>query len=353
MNNYDNKIINDDMKFIISKIEYNRFNNKTILITGATGMIASYFVYVFIYLNENIKDFNCKIICTIRSIDKAKNRFGDYYNKEYIKYYTNDINEKFDINEKIDFIIHTASIAQTEYFKTNPIDVIRPNVIATDNLLQLATINNVESFMFLSTCSIYGKVEGNTEIKEDNLGVIDPLDTNSCYSESKRLGETLCKAYYIQKNIPVRIVRLGHTYGPTIDLDTDKRVFSEFVKNIVNNENIVLKSDGKNVRCFCYIADAIIMMFNVLLKGKIGEAYNVTNSEENLSIKELAEKLINRFSYKNIKLEFVKRDINDNYQENKFVNIEKYSNDKAVKLGYQPIINVEEGFEKTINSFEI
>ena len=94
-------------------------------------------------------------------------------------------------------------------------------------------------------------------------------------------------------------------------------------------------------------------MFNVLLKGKIGEAYNVTNSEENLSIKELAEKLINRFSYKNIKLEFVKRDINDNYQENKFVNIEKYSNDKAVKLGYQPIINVEEGFEKTINSFEI
>ena len=254
MNIYKNKTVQEDMNNILnSGFDYQKLNGKTILITGGTGMLASYMVYFLIYLNENISKFKCKIILLARDKNKVYDKFGDYAKKKYFDIYLGNIIEEIKIEEKIDYIIHAASIAITQYFKDYPIDVILPNSLGTYRLLELAYKNNVDSFLYFSTGSIYGKINEINSITEETYGVLDPLDSNSCYSESKRLGETLCKAYWNQKKVKTKMVRITHTYGPTIDLNTDKRVFSEFIKNIINREDIVMKSAGTEVRSFCYL----------------------------------------------------------------------------------------------------
>lgn len=353
MNNYDNKIIQDDMKLLLkSGIDFEKLNQKTIFITGSTGMLASYIVYFLIFLNENIENFSCNIILQVRNIEKCKQRFGKYIDKNYIEIYEGNIIDEIKIDIKIDFIIHAASIAMTQIFKEYPIDVALPNTMGTYRLLELAVKNNIESFLYFSTCSIYGKIEDRESISEDDYGILDPLDINSCYSESKRFGETLCRAYWNQKRVPTKMVRISHTYGPTIELDKDNRVFSDFVRNILNEENIVLKSNGKAKRSFCYITDATEAFLKILLNGKNGEAYNMSNPYENISILELAERLVKKFEDKKIKI-VTKESIKENYTENKFSNEVYFSIEKTKGLGWVPKISIEDGFEKTVNSFKV
>ena len=350
MNSFENNIIQEDMNIIYKSIDYSIFNNKSVFISGAAGMLASYMVYFLIYLNENIEGFKCKIILNVKQKSKLQARYGLYLNKDYLKIYESDLSEKIEIEDNIDFIIHAASIAQTQFFSTNPIDVILPNTIGTKNLLDLAYVKNVQSFLFFSTCSVYGKVSHSNYIDEETFGVLDPLDVNSCYSESKRLGESLCKAYYTQKNVNVKISRIAHTYGPTIDIDNDNRVFSEFIKNIVNNENIILKSKGDAVRSFLYLRDATIAFYKILINGKCGEAYNVSNPDQNVSIKELANRLVKEFQEKNLEIEYSEKDVT--YEENKFDNKIIYSIEKLQKVGWEPTVSIEEGFRRTVNSIK-
>ena len=351
MNSYDNKIIKKDMLNIFkSGLDYKRFNGKTFFITGGTGMLASYMVYFLIYLNENVKNFNCKIILLVKNSDKVLKRFGEYTQKEYFKTYTGSVLDEIKIEEKIDYIVHAASIAVTQYFKDYPIDVILPNSLGTYRLLELACKNNVESFLYFSTVSIYGKIENKTSITEDSYGILDTLDQNSCYSESKRLGETLCKAYWNQKQVKTKIVRISHTYGPTLDLDTDKRVFSEFINNILNHQNIEMKSSGSEVRSFCYLSDATEAFFRILLDGESGEAYNMSNPSANVSILELAKILCKTFKDRNIKITYKSKE--KSYVKNKFSNSIIFSIDKIQKLGWIPKVGVEKGFKRTVESFE-
>jgi nucleoside-diphosphate-sugar epimerase len=212
MNNFENCIIQDDMNIISKLIDYSKFNNKTFLVTGSSGMLASYIVYVLIYLNENIENFKCNIILVARSTDKLREKYGNYLEKDYIKIYISNLDTEIEIEDSINYIIHAASIAQTQFFSQKPIDVINPNTIGTKYLLDLAAKKKIESFLYFSTCSIYGKILNNNHIDENTYGILDPLDINSCYSESKRLGETMCKAYFLQKDVKTKIARISHTY---------------------------------------------------------------------------------------------------------------------------------------------
>lgn len=345
---FKNSIIEFDIKEIVnSGIDWSRLNNKTIFITGGTGMLASYMIYVLIYLNESLPSFRVKIIMSIRDKSKCYEKFGEYADRNYLSYYTDDINEKIVMDEKIDFIVHAASIAMTQFFSTCPIEVILPNTSGTYNLLKLAEKNDSESFLFFSTCSIYGKIE--STITEETCGTLDSLDVNSCYSESKRLGETLCKAFFTQKRVRAKIARIAHTYGPTMNLKEDKRVFAEFIDNVINNEDIVIKSDGMANRCFCYLSDAVIGFFLILLKGKDGEAYNLCNTEQQISIKDLAHTLVEIFPEKKMKVIQILREKNDSYIEYKFANT-VYESKKLFDLGWKPKVSIRDGFKRTILS---
>ena len=216
-----------------------------------------------------------------------------------------DILEPIHVAEKIDYIIHAASPASLHY-KNDPIGVIMPNVLGTKNTLDLAVANKAHGYLYFSSGEVMVNSPAGEVMKEDSYGYLDPMLVRSCYGESKRMGESMCVSYAHQYNLPIKILRPFHTYGPGMKLD-DGRVFADFVKNVVCNENIQLSSDGSAKRSFCYLADAVIGFFTVLLKGRINEAYNIANPDQTITIKNLALLLVKLFPEKKLKATFVEQ----------------------------------------------
>ena len=349
-----NSIIMEDM------IEINKrqnggtwLNNSTVLITGAYGMLASYLVYYLIFLNESFSDININIVLQGRSKEKFIKRFGEYCSREYIKISTDNLDSDFDIAGKVDYIIHAASLASPEFYKTIPVDVLQPNSLGTFYLLELARRKNVKGFLFFSSGDVYGELPPRREFySESDFGSLDCMNVRSCYGESKRFGETVCKAFSVQYNLPAFCVRIAHTYGPTMDIEHDRRLFSEFVKNIVNNENIEMKSDGTAKRMFCYITDAADAFLKILHFGEKGEAYNMYNNSQLISVKELAETLVSLFPEKDLRVIAMKRSENDSYVESPVTESPVMSTQKLSRLGWEPTHSVKDGFFRTVKSFE-
>lgn len=329
-------------------INWEHFKNKSVLITGAYGMLASYMTWMLIYLNE-FENYNIKIYALGRSLKSFKNRFGKFCRKDYFNIINQDINKELDnfSSIKLEYIIHAASKASSQYYGIDPVGVIKPNVLGTINTLELAKQKKVSSYLFFSSGEIYG-ANSNPIILEVDSGYLDPMHFRSCYAESKRLGETLCACYKHQFGVNTKVVRPSHTYGPTLDLVNDSRVFSQFVSNIIKKENIILKSDGSAVRNFCYITDATRAYFKILLDGE--GAYNVSGPPEcRISIKDLAKFLSKKYD---LEVVFEKRELNNCYIENAHKKHSQLSIDKLLKLGWKCNYNIESGFERTIKSFK-
>ena len=312
LENKRNYVLEQDLEFIInSPLNWNKIEGKTVLITGANGFLASYIVETLLFLNERKFSVPAKIIGLVRNIDKAKDRFRFYAEREDLELIRSDVNEPFEYTTPINFIVHAASQASPKYYGVDPVGTLLPNTIGTNNLLRLALKNPIESFLFFSSGEIYGEVDTKQiPTKENDYGFINPVIVRSCYGESKRMGETMCVSYHHQFNVPIKILRPFHTYGPGMLLN-DGRVFADFVSDIVNEKNIIMKSEGNAIRSFCYVSDAIIGFFCVLLSGENGEAYNVGNPYGEISIKKLADTLVSLFPEKKLKVVEVKR--SDNY----------------------------------------
>jgi nucleoside-diphosphate-sugar epimerase len=340
---------NMDLQEIASaKINWNRFAKKTVLITGANGFLPAYMVDTLMYLNNKIlKKAKCKVIALVRNKKHAEERFAKYTADSNFILKIHDVSNIIDIDEKIDFIVHAASPASPKYYKDDPIGVILPNVFGTKNSLELAVKNKVESYLYFSSGEIYGEPTNNNSISEDSYGYVNPLSIRSCYAESKKMGENLCIAYGHQCNVPVKIVRPFHTYGPGMKLD-DGRVFADFVKNVVNNEDIELKSDGSACRPFCYLSDATIAFFQILLKGENNNAYNVSNPYQIVSIKDLATILVSLFPEKRLKVITARE--NENYLQSP-IKIQVPDISKIKNLGWEPTTDIKTGFTKTIESY--
>jgi len=328
-------VLTEDLKYITSaNLPWDELEGTNILITGANGMLPSYMVETILYLNETRFKKEAYVVAVVRNKEKAEHRFRKHLGRPDLKIAVHDIQQSLVVKPNLDYIIHAASLASPKWYETNPVDVLVPNTIGTYNCLELARKNKVKSFLFFSSGEVYGNIGG--KIPEYLFGNLDPLEPRSCYAESKRMGETMCMAYHNQYDVPIKIVRPFHTYGPNVDLD-DGRVFADFVSDVINKRDIVLKSNGNAVRTFCYLSDATLAYFTVLLKGQTGEAYNVGGFET--SIRELAEKLSNdynlfvKFGTKSTGYPFVSPNLT-----------------KIQKIGWQPETSIEEGFRRTIRS---
>lgn len=350
--NKRNSIVEQDLEFIInSPLNWEALEGKTVIITGANGFLPAYMVETILFLNETKFTLPARIIGLVRNIEKAKQRFRFYAERKDLELIQADVYEPFEYKSPINFIIHAASQASPKYYGIDPVGTLLPNTIGTNNLLQLALKNPVESFLFFSSGEVYGEVDADQiPTKETDYGFLDPTIVRSCYGESKRMGETMCVSYHHQFNVPVKIVRPFHTYGPGMQLD-DGRVFADFVADIVNDKDIVMKSDGSAIRAFCYLADAILGFLTVLLKGENGEAYNVGNPMGESSIKGLAYTLIDLFPEKKLKVIETQKSTDNNYLKS---NISRNCPDitKIKNLGWAPYYSVPEGFRRTIQSYK-
>lgn len=346
-----NQIIKEDLKGIYARnYEWSVLKNSCILVTGAYGMLASYIVFFLIYLNEE-HGMNIRIICQGRNREKMVARFGEYMDKPYFSDAYFSLNEKIELSDRADYIFHAASLANPAYYESSPVEVEEPNALGTYFLLQYAKKCNLKSFLYFSSGDIYGKmsVQG-LDITEDMCGSVDPLDAHSCYGESKRMGETWCVSFAREYGVPARIARIGHTYGPTMDVNADPRVFAAFVKDVLAGRDIVMHSDGTARRPFCYIADAVAAFFLLLLRGKDGEAYNVCNTEQFVSIAELAEILVSLVPEKKLNVRKQKRESTENYLEASFNRANKPVETKLKNLGWRCEYSIKAGFGQVLKA---
>lgn len=343
------KILEEDSFIIMNKIiPWYKFKNKKILITGGTGFIGSYLIKI-LYLVNIKKKLNIKIDCIVRDKKKTYRIFNNKYFNNFLTIHNISIFKEIKLKGKYHYIIHAASIASPKFFKSDPIGVILPNILGTINLLKFAEKNKLEKFIFFSTTGVNGFVDDKLRpIAEDYYGSLNPSLIENSYLESKRMGENICQAWYAQKKIPIQIVRPAITYGPGVPLN-DGRSYADFFSNILNNEDIILYTNGKAIRNFCYIADFVSGLMFMILKGKVGETYNISNEEE-ISIKNLANLLTKKiFKEKKLKIKFKKN--KKNYLR---VNFKKttVSTKKIRKIGWKINLSLEEGMKRTIKSYE-
>lgn len=344
--NFMDVISEDLLNIYKSNVDWQKFNKSKVLISGCYGMLASYLVLELAYLNENIPDFRVDIYGIGRNVNKAQTRFGNIFKKDYFHFINEDISNEFNVGP-IDYFIHAASLASPQYYNSNPVEVMEPNIFGTYYLLKYAANVKAKGFLFYSTNEIYGSEIFRKTITEDDFSTVQAQNIRNCYATSKIAGEAICAAFGKEYGVPVKEIRLSHTYGPTMDIKNDKRVFSSFVNNAVNNEDIVLKSKGEATRCFCYISDATIGAFLVLLNGK--GPYNLSNNEQKCSIKNLAE-LIVKIKRGKIKLRF---DIeNKDLMRSNMIESPVFNSKRLNDLGWTPKVTLFDGFSRTIEYFQ-
>lgn len=340
-----NKILERDIEEILSApLDYLSLQGKTVMVTGANGFIPTYIVETLL----TIGDVN--VVAVVRNKEKAEKKFAHHKSNKNLKLVIHDISEPFDYDEKLDYIIHAASQASPKYYGIDPVGTLKANTLGTAYLLELAKKNNVKKFLFVSSGEVYGVIRENTpEIKETYTGDVDITNVRSCYAESKRMGENMCVCYSHQYGFPVNMIRLSHTYGGGVQLD-DGRVFGDFVKNILNNENIVLNSDGSAKRSFCYITDMIRALFFVLFKGENMQAYNIASQIET-SILDLANMLVSLYPEKNLRVEFAKDVFKKGYIKSPSLRA-NFNIDKLKSLGWTEKIDIKTGFSRMIESYK-
>jgi nucleoside-diphosphate-sugar epimerase len=277
-----------DLETAINQIAGNKeMKNSSFLITGATGTIGSFLIDLLIH-NNRINHTEIKIYAVGRSIDRLSKRF-DPVKTERLVYVEYDFQHPFEIELKADYIIHAAGNAYPGAFNSDPVGTIIGNIVSTFYMLEYGKRCKSKRFLYISSGEIYG--QGSLSIKdfsENYSGYIDSASVRSCYPLSKRAAENLCVAYRKQYGLDTVIVRPSHTYGPTMT-EKDNRANVQFVRNVLEGKDIILKSDGKQLRSYCYIVDCASAVLTVLLHGKSGEAYNCANPEAQATIAGLAE----------------------------------------------------------------
>ena len=344
----------NDQEFQIHELksELKKFNNKTILLTGGLGFLGYNFLLLFNYLIVN-KKYNINIF-VYDVIDKKKLPLWFLNLSKKITYKKENIIKKRKF-PNADYVIHAASIASPTYYRKYPIETMDANVIGLRNLLDFYKYKKISSFLFFSTSEIYGDPDrNNIPTKETYRGNVSCTGPRACYDESKRYGETLCVNYTKKFRIPIKIVRPFNNYGPGLNIN-DKRVIPDFSKNILNNQKIVLFSDGKPSRTFCYISDAIVGYIKVLIRGRKGESYNVGNNEPEVSMEKLA-KLMIKIAYKKYnytkKLEKKKNKDKNYLIDNPNRRCPDLSKSKK-ELKFFPKIDLNTGLVKTLDWYKI
>lgn len=349
---YANKIIQKDLGEIIncSYLDWSKLDNKSVLITGANSQIATYIVYTLMFIIEKL-GVNTRVIALCRNVDSAIHNFGNFIDRNDFSIIYQDICNEIDFNEDVDYIFHFAGNASPYYIKNDPVGILQSNLIGTFNVLQFACKHNTRKVIFASTREVYGENTNKEELFESDFGYVNPMDDRSCYPESKRAAESILKSYHLQYGINFNTIRIAHTYGPGMKINKDGRIMSDLLSNVINGENIVLKSTGEALRSFCYITDTICALFLILFEGKTATAYNLANENDEISIKTLAEKLVSMYSYKNLSVVY---DIPVNlpriYCNYKRVRLNV---DKLLSLGWAPQVGIEDGIRRTVDSFSL
>lgn len=268
-------------KLLEISAEYDEaFRNTSILITGATGLIGGALLKAFVIMQEK---FNVPIELFVLVRNPARVPDSSFYS--VIQGDAQTVNLT---GYNFNYVFHSAGISSPDLYMTKPVDTVETNVLGTSNILKQIVDMDLRRFLFVSTGEVYGKIDGEGLIDEESLGLLQFDTIRSSYSESKRMTENLTIAYAAQYQVPVNIARLSHVLGPHFT-EKDKRISADFFRTAWRKDNIVLKSSGETLRTYIFVTDVVSAFFHIVLNGKENEIFNVTNSDNTVSIKKLAQ----------------------------------------------------------------
>lgn len=342
----------EDIEFVANSkiIPWNALRGKSILITGATGLIGSLIVKVLACRNR-LYDENIKIYAMVRNLEKAQKIFMGLEFRKNFRFVCCDITGEYELPNNLNYIVHAASMTSSKDFVIKPVETIQTTVFGTNEILKKAAAMALDGFLYLSSLEVYGTpCDGNIRISESYSGYIDPLQVRSSYSEGKRMVECLCKSYASEYKVPVKVARLTQTFGTGVAYD-DGRVFAQFARAVIERKDIVLKTRGETLRNYCYIADAATAILLILVKGSVGEAYNVANEKTAISIADMAKFVCENFSDGESRVAF---DITADASKLGYNPVMKICLDtsKLKALGWMAYFDLKQMFERTIGSMK-
>lgn len=322
---------------------WEQLSEKTMLITGATGMIASTIIDIIMYRNEKFNQ-ETKIIAISRNEQKARERFELYWNSPYFSYISHDMANPLLNLERADYILHAASNTHPKAYATEPVQTITANVLGTYELLNYAAELGCERFLCFSSVEIYGESRNDVDkFTESYLGYIDCNTVRAGYPEAKRISESLCNAFAAQKGLDFVIGRFSRVYGPTMRKD-DSKAIAQFIRKAVEREDIVLKSEGNQLYSYTYVIDAAMAAIYLLVYGQKGEAYNISDENSEITLKELAQILADEAGSR------VVFELPDAVEKAGYSTATKavLDNTKIKDLGWSAKIPIKEGLAKTV-----
>lgn len=349
-----NRLLEQDIDRLIKKKDiYEAFIDKTIMVTGAGGLLGTIIVLGFLKYSLTSNKI-IHVVALVHNIEKAERSYGEYASCKFLKFIEHDVTNEFCYTERqIDYIIHGASITASHMFVSNPVETIRTALFGAENILKFAKECKVKGIIYLSSLEVYGKMIGKENkvslLSEENYGYIDILDVRSSYSESKRMVENMFVSYAKEYAVSAKIARLTQTFGPGVSY-TDRRVFAEFLRNAVEGEDIILHTKGETVRNYCYTVDAAAAILYILLYGDIGQAYNVSGDETTISIYDMAQ-MVCKKSKKDIDI-IVKDDIDVSMGYNPVIKIE-LDNRKLKELGWRSSTNINSMIDRTLEYMQV
>jgi UDP-glucuronate decarboxylase len=280
-------VVDRDLSEILrAPLPWEQLAGKTVLVSGAAGMIPAYAVYMLLALNE-AQGAGITVLGLVRNLAKAESVFAALRGRDDFRLVEGDVQDEIAVDGPVDLVIHGASPARPALHAGSPVDTIRANVQGAFGLLDLC-VRTGARFVLMSSAEVYGqRADDGSLVSESDYGSVDILNPRACYTEGKRAAETIAVSYHAQYGVPITVARFGHIYGPGMALD-DGRVQADFTADVIAGRDITLNSDGSARRTYTYLGDAIAGMFTALLVGE-NTAYNISDRDGFISIRDLAE----------------------------------------------------------------
>ena len=342
------KYLEEDLKIAVEKIKgYEQLYHSTVLVTGATGLVGSQIIKTLLMMNE-MYHTEIRILAMIRDQKKAQSVFEEF-SSENLEYIVGDVSEKLEVEDKVDYIIHTASVTASKFFVEHPVETLTIAFDGTRNILELAREKQCKGVVYISSMEAFGITDPSLEkVKEEDLGYIDIHKVRSSYAEGKRNCEWMCSCYAAEYQIPVKIARLAQTFGAGISYE-ENRVFAQFARSAILKQDIVLHTKGLSVGNYCYTRDAVVAILLLLIKGNSGEAYTVANEESHIRIGDMAQMVADKIANQEIKVVFdiPESELTFGYAPDVDMWLDSQ---KLQALGWKPEIGLEEAYQRMIAS---
>ena len=302
------------------------------VITGGAGFVGSHLADLLLSKGQ-------QVVVVDNLITGNKENIAHLEGNPDVAFLNIDISKPFDVDGSVDFVYNMASPASPKDYLELPMETLYVGSYGTHHCLELAR-NKGASFLMASTSEVYGDPLVHPQ-EESYWGNVNPIGPRSVYDEAKRFSETITMAYHVNHGVNTHIVRIFNTYGPRMR-PNDGRVVPAFATQALKDESITIFGDGSQTRSFCYVSD-LVRGINLLAESDCHDPVNIGNPNE-MTVLEFADRIK---TLCNSQSDLVFHDLPQDDPKIRRPNIDK----AAEILGWHPVMDLEEGLEKTIAYF--